>query len=73
MKHPLEEEYISLTVNCLYHASEADVARAAAINPMHSVNQGLDAFPDFKKAIETQAEFQRNCMRDDITYFKAGA
>ena len=39
---------------------------------MHPVNQGLDAFPDFKKTIETQAEFQRNRMRTDITYFKAG-
>ncbi|KAK3293780.1 uncharacterized protein B0H64DRAFT_398675 [Chaetomium fimeti] len=55
----------------MYHASEADVVRAAGIYLMHPVGQALNFHQNLARSITIQSEFQKSRMRTDIAYFKS--
>ncbi|RYC54060.1 hypothetical protein CHU98_g12149 [Xylaria longipes] len=54
--------------NAMWHLSEGDVVRAAAMYLLHPINQALSAIPDFASSIRCLSEQTTNGVRGDIAF-----
>jgi hypothetical protein len=66
----LHNQFICSREECIYHANEGDVVRAAALYLLHPVNQALCAHQILAGTINCQSEYTANRVRSDITYYK---
>jgi hypothetical protein len=71
----LKDEYLYAKDLAVYHASEGDVVRSAAIYVLNPLNRAFQAHPYFAKTVTCQSEssLQSGSLRADVTYFKTPA